>query len=40
MLKTAITKKVCKPGEKVIVIHGTNEESQDENSVMRIIVAH
>jgi len=37
VLKQAKEQHLCKPGRKVITIHGTSEETPDESTIMKII---
>lgn len=37
VIKEAKTMKLCKTGNKVAVIHGTNEETPDESNIMKIL---
>ena len=37
MIQKAKEMKLVKPGQKVAVIHGTNEDTPDESNIMKII---
>ena len=39
MIREAISKKCLNPGERVIVVHGINEDFSDEACVVRILTA-
>jgi len=36
-VQQAKEKNLCKPGRKVISLHGTDEETPDESSILKII---
>jgi hypothetical protein len=36
-IQAAKERHLCKSGRKVICIHGTNEETPDESSILKII---
>lgn len=37
MISEAKKKRICKTGQKVIIVHGINEDQPDEQSVMRVM---
>jgi hypothetical protein len=39
MVKEGLGRKVSCPGEKVVVVHGMNEDFSDEHCIVRIITA-